>query len=530
MNVTIAQSHRSWPAAVPAARNAPPLEFTPAGRGFRIFGSAHGDLLAAIVESSQDAIISKTLDGIITSWNSGARRLFGYEPVEAIGQSITLIIPPDRLPEEDAILARLRAGERIEHYETVRMTKHGDLVDVSITVSPVRDRRGRVIGASKVARDISERKQAEAVRRESERRKDEFLAILSHELRNPLTPLLTAAELMRRGKSAPDPQWLSELIQRQVRHMGRLIDDLLDVSRLGAGKVILDRQRIDLAPVLQNAIEANRALIDKLGHELDCAVPPRAFFVHADPARLAQVFSNLLNNAAKYTDAGGRIAVTAERDGSSVAIRVRDSGIGVAADQLGSIFGLYMQADDALARSRGGLGIGLTVARRLVELHHGSLSASSPGLGLGSEFTVRLPLAEDEAAPEGGRSAAPDVPARARRILIADGNADSAESLALLLRAAGHSVEVAHDGVAALAGAARSRPEVVLMDLLLPGLNGIEAARRLRQELGRDAMLIAITGLGQERHRQAAQEAGFDHHVLKPVEAAMLEALIARLR
>lgn len=508
---------------------APQLEFGPGRGGFRIFSSAHGDLLAAIVESSHDAIISKTLDGIVTSWNGGAVRLFGYSADEAIGQPITLIIPPDRLSEEDVILQRLRSGERIEHYETVRRTKQGDLVEVSITVSPVRDRKGRIVGASKVARDITERKQAEAMLRQSERRKDEFLAVLSHELRNPLTPLLTAAQLLQGDKPAPDLKWLSGLIRRQVRHMAHLIEDLLDVSRIGAGKVSLNKQRIDLATVLQNAIEANHALIEKCGHTLDLVLPPDPVRINADPARVTQVFSNLLNNAAKYTDPGGRIEVLVEPVGSGVAVKIRDSGIGIAQDQLASIFGLYMQAEDALARSRGGLGIGLTVARRLVELHHGTISASSPGLGKGSEFIVRLPLADDsDLAQLPGADGTPSAePAAARKILIADNNADLAESLALMLRAAGHRVETVQDGISALTSASTSRPDVVLLDLMLPKLPGTEVARRLREDLGRDVLLIAVTGLGQEKHLQLAREAGFDHHLLKPFDTQVLEALMA---
>jgi PAS domain S-box-containing protein len=287
-------------------------------------------LLAAIIESSEDAIISKTLDGIITSWNAGAERLFEYTADEAVGRSITLIIPTERRHEEDKILERLRRGERIEHFETVRQSKRGRRIDISLTISPVRDGAGRLIGASKIARDITDRKKAEAALREADRRKDEFLAMLAHELRNPLAPIRNAVQILRaKGPPVPELQWAREVIDPQAGQMARLVDDLLDVSRISRGKITLRMERVELAAVVGSAVEASRPLIEKWGHELTVVLPPDPVQLEADPARLTQVLANVLNNAAKYTDQGGQIWLTAEREGDAVLIRVKDTGIGI---------------------------------------------------------------------------------------------------------------------------------------------------------------------------------------------------------
>ena len=367
--------------------------------------------------------------------------------------------------------------------------------------------------------------------KESDRRKDEFLAMLAHELRNPLAPIRNAVQIYRaKGLSVPELQWATDVIDRQVHQMTRLVDDLLDVSRITTGKIELRKERVELAAVVNSAVEASRPLIEKWGHELTVTIPPQPIQLEADPTRLAQVLSNLLNNAAKYTDQGGRIWLTAERQSGHVLIRVKDTGIGIPAEMLPRIFDMFTQVDRTLERSEGGLGIGLTLVQRLVEMHGGTVEAHSDGPGKGSEFVVRLPVAEVKdqgrqgAACDGEKGAAP---AR-RRILVVDDNRDAADSLGMLLRMMGNEVHTAHDGLEAVGAAAAFHPDVVLLDIGLPKLNGYEAARRIReQDGGTDMVLVAVTGWGQEEDRRRSKEAGFDHHMTKPVEFAALQKLLA---
>ncbi|HEY2933568.1 MAG TPA: ATP-binding protein [Acidobacteriota bacterium] len=490
-------------------------------------------LLAAIVESSEDAIVSKTLDGVITSWNVGAERLFGYTAAEAVGQSITLIIPAGRRDEEVMILARLRRGERIEHFETVRQSKDGTLIDISLTTSPLRDGTGRIIGVSKVARDITLQKKAEAALKDADRRKDEFLAILAHELRNPLAPIRNAVQILRAvGPPVPQLQWARDVIDRQVRQMTRLVDDLLDVSRISRGKVLLRKERVELTSVVGTAVEACRPLMEKWGHELTVTLPTEPILLEADPARLAQVLLNLLNNAAKYTDQGGQIWLTAEQDGDALQIRVKDSGVGMPREMLPRVFEMFTQMDHTLERSQGGLGIGLTLVKRLVEMHGGTVLARSEGPGKGSEFVVRLPVAgkATDSAPQVATGEVDQPgPQSKRHILVVDDNRDATEGLAILLRMMGHEVHTAHDGLEAVGAATVLRPDVVLLDIGLPKLNGYEAARRIREQAGGEMMLIALTGWGQEEDRRRSIEAGFDHHLTKPVEFDVLRNLLAKV-
>ena len=355
-------------------------------------------LLAAIVESSDDAIISKTLEGIIVSWNAGAEALFGYTAEEAVGQSITLLIPPERLDEERDILARLRRGERIAHYETVRVTKSGKPLQISLTTSPVRDAANRVVGASKVARDITHRREAEQALRDADRRKDEFLATLSHELRNPLAPIRNSLHILRMaGSLDPAVVQARAILERQVGHLVRLVDDLLEISRITRGKTELRRERIELAAVIGSAVETSRPLIDTAGHDLVLSIPTKDLSVDADPVRLSQVFANLLNNAAKYSEPGGTIWLSARREDAQVVVSVRDAGIGIAHDMLPRVFEMFAQEAGAMSRAQGGLGIGLTLVQNLVQMHGGSVEAHSAGRGKGSEFIVRLPLLTTEA-------------------------------------------------------------------------------------------------------------------------------------
>jgi len=497
--------------------------------------------LAAIVESSHDAIVSKTLEGVVRTWNAAAERLFGYRADEAVGRSISLIIPPDRLDEEQEILARLSRGERIEHYETVRRAKDGRRLDVSLTVSPLRDSEGRIIGASKIARDVTERKRVEAALqeavaalREADRHKDEFLALLAHELRNPLAPLRAGLQIMR--MAADDAALVArtrDMMDRQLSHMVRLIDDLLDISRITRNKMELRRSRVLLADVVSSAVETARPVLEAAGHELTVSLPPEPVHLDADLTRLAQVFGNLLHNSSKYTERGGHIWLTATLDGELLVVAVRDDGIGIPAAAFPSIFEMFSQVDRSTERSRGGLGIGLALVKGLVEIHGGSVEAASPGPGRGSTFTVRLPVLKSEAEP------APEVPAAAwqdasgsnRRILVVDDNRDAAATMATMLQILGNEVRTAKDGLEAMEVAEGFRPQVVLMDIGLPKLDGYEVTRRIREQAwGRDTAVIALTGWGQEADRSKSREAGCDGHLVKPIDLPSLEKLLIELQ
>ena len=762
--------------------------------------------LAAVVESSDDAIVSKTLEGIITSWNRAAEGMFGYSAAEAVGQHITLIIPVERRAEEDDVLARVRRGEKVDHFETERVAKDGRRVTISLTVSPLKDGAGHIIGASKVARDITERrkmeadialrarelqlanerlreseerlhlsqqvahigtfdwnietgvsiwtpeleaihglapggfsntqtawqellhpddreaalrcvelalrtgqpgegewrvvwpngtvhwiaarfqafkdeagkpvrltgvnlditqrKQAEEKLRESELRfrrfmqqlpglawikdragryvyandavekafgigltellgrtdrelfppetaaqfgehdqlaldseagiqtiealqhpdgtvhhslvskfpiavregedalvggvaiditerkqyedaladadlrKNEFLAMLAHELRNPLAPIRNALEIMRRaagGESSHSIASTVAMMERQVGHIVRLVDDLLDVGRISRGKIELRRERVELSSVVYHAVEAARPLCESLGHELTVTLPPEPIYLSADPTRLTQVVGNLLNNACKFTGKGGHIWLTVEGAGGGNApgetyIRVRDDGIGIAADQLPRIFDMFAQVETSRARSTAGLGIGLTLVRNLVELHGGTVEAHSGGVGQGSEFVVRLPiLMETPRIPTRPiTTSSPATPTR--RILVVDDNRDAAESLALLLQLMGHETRAVYDGLEAVEAAKKFQPDVVLLDIGLPKLDGYEAARRIRaQQRDKRLTLVALTGWGMGEDLRRSDEAGFDAHMVKPVEPDALLRLLAEL-
>ena len=386
--------------------------------------------------------------------------------------------------------------------------------------------------------DITERRRIERELREADRRKDEFLAMLAHELRNPLAPIRNMLEIMKRGDGHADliPQARATM-DRQLGHMTRLVDDLLDVSRISRGRIELKRERVELASVVYQSVEACRPLAECAKHEVTVTLPPEPIHLHADPVRLAQVFGNLLNNACKYTEAGGRIGLSAELASGGgqppeVVVKVKDSGIGIPPDKLDSIFGMFTQVDRTLERSQGGLGIGLTLAKRLVEMHGGSVRAFSEGPGRGSEFVVRLPVLIVEprksqpAEPTGNEPPAPT----ARRVLVVDDNPDSAASLAMLLKLAGNETCTAHDGLEAMKTAETFRPDVVFLDIGLPKLNGRDAARRIREQpWGTKMVLVALTGWGQDEDRRRSQEAGFDHHMVKPIDYAVLNKLLASL-
>ncbi len=662
--------------------------------------------LAAIVESSDDAIISHDLGGVIVSWNRGAERLYGYMPEEAVGRPLTLLTLPGQAEEVPRILDLLRRGERIDHYETVRVRKDGSCVEVSLTISPVRNAEGKVVGASKIARDVTAARRHEAglrflaeaskvlgeqldvsgtlqkvaalavpqfadwcavdllgedgsLRRvavahadpakvelarelhrryppdpgarvgawnvlrtrrpellpdipdsllqetvkdpellrvvrdlglrsylgvplvvrdevlgvftfvlaesgrrygpddlrlaedlayrvaialenarlygelkEADRRKDEFLAMLSHELRNPLAPIRNALHLMKLpGANSEAVEHARQMTERQVAHMVRLVDDLLDVSRIMQGKVELRKEPAELAGVIASAVETAQPVIDAAGQQLLVSVPDEPLRLEADPVRLAQAIGNLLHNAAKFSQRAGRIWLTAGREGGEAVVRVRDEGAGIHPDLLPSIFDLFVQGDRSLERSQGGLGIGLTLVRKLIEQHGGTVTAHSAGPGKGSEFVVRLPGLLPASVPAPAAGAAPPAHAAPRRVLVVDDNVDAAESTAMLLRMWGHEVRLAHNGPEALRAAEPFRPEVVLLDIGLPGMSGYEVARRLREQPGsRDAVLIAVTGYGHEDDRRTSAGAGIDYHLTKPVDPEVLEPLLAQPR
>jgi PAS domain S-box-containing protein len=441
--------------------------------------------------------------------------------------------PDDRERARVAALEKHARGEATDvEYRILR--PDGSVRWVRDRGFPIRDGAGRVYRFAGLSEEVTDKKEAEAALREADRRKDEFLAMLAHELRNPLAPITSSVQVLNLlGPRDARLQYARDAIDRQVRHLSRLVDDLLDVSRLSTGKVQLQKGPVELAAVLARAVETSRPLIDARRHELTVAVPDEPVWVDGDATRLAQVVSNLLNNAAKYTEEGGRIALAAGREGDEAVLRVRDTGVGIPAEMLGQVFDLFTQVDRGLDRAQGGLGIGLTLVKSLAEMHGGRVTAHSEGAGRGSEFVVRLPaLPGPPRTAEGGTARSPDRPdVPPRRVLVVDDNVDAAQTLALMLRALGHEVRTAHDGPAALREAELLRPEVVLLDIGLPRMDGYEVARRLRETEGLgQPLLVALTGYGQEEDRRRAAAAGFDVHLVKPADPQTVERLVAHLR
>ncbi|MGH7391765.1 MAG: PAS domain S-box protein [Candidatus Rokuibacteriota bacterium] len=692
------------------------LEFHSTGRDLTERRQAGEDAarLSAIVANADDAIVSQTLDGVITSWNGAAERMFGYTAREAVGQSIALTIPSERREEEVGILARLKRGEAIDHFETERVSKDGRRISISLTVSPVRDLSGRIIGVSTIARDISERRGAEedlarhvrtlevlyrladhvgrargvtevcdaavdaimaagradrasllvldetgrmrfrdwrglsdryraavdghspwspdagdpapiliedvladsslgalrdtmaaegirtlsftplvyqgrllgefgvywngphafsqrelrvtatiahhvafglaraqaeaaidellgreraahadadAARADAERAnqaKDEFLAMLAHELRNPLGVIAHAVAVIEGTPNGPPELGrVSAMIRRQTNHLARLLDDLLDVARITSGRIELDRERVNLHAAVEAGVDAQRHAIDRKRQQVFLSLPAEPVAVVGDAVRLQQVLGNLLSNASKYTPAGGSIWVTLGVDGGEAVLRVRDDGAGIPPDKLHSIFDLFTQVNPTLARSEGGLGIGLTLVKRVVELHGGAVSAHSDGAGRGAELLVRLPLVGAPSAPAPPPSA--PVVAPPRRILVIEDHDDGREMLATMLRLSGHEVLEAAAGGEGLETAARHSPDVVLVDIGLPDVDGYEVGQRLRRTFGGSVRLVALTGYGQPQDRARSAQAGFDDHLVKPVDAPRLAEVLRRL-
>jgi PAS domain S-box-containing protein len=627
-------------------------------------------LLAAIVEGSDDAIATKTLEGIVTTWNRGAEQTFGYSASEIVGRSITVLFPPDRLGEEAEFLRQLSAGRHVDHYETVRVRKDGRPIDISVSLSPLRDQAGNIFGVSKIARDITLRKRAETVLREqlefwrvalasigdgviitdaarqvtfmnreaelltgwsreaaagrpladifvithertgapvenpldraiadrtavklanhtalvsrdgrvwpiddcatpilaadgsivggvlvfrdvAERRrvetqrahaldeeraaraaaervnrtKDEFLAMLAHELRNPLAAILNGvATLERIGAPTTDAGRVRGIVRRQAEHVAGILEELLDVARIGQRKMELQRQPLDLRAVVQQALEADRHRFESRRQNVVVSQWPEPVMILGDPVRVQQIVANLLTNASKYTPENGSVTITVAAEGDDAVLRVRDTGMGIPAVRLDEIFELFTQLKTPKTRTEGGLGIGLTLAKQLTALHGGTISALSEGSGKGSEFAVRLP--RQTGVPPGSEGAVPKTRGTRHRVLIIDDNQDARDVLAMALEIDGHRVFAAASGREGLEVALVERPTLVIVDIGLPDIDGHEVARRLRQALGSEVILVAFSGYGQPEDRRRSVEAGFDHHIVKPATA---ESILSRL-
>lgn len=519
--------------------------------------------LSAIIESAEDAIISKTLDGIITSWNKGAERIFGYKAEEIIGKSVTVLIPPDHADEEPRILARLRKGERIEHYETVRARKDGTLVDISLTVSPIRGPEGQIIGASKVARDISERKEAEekrerllaleqrarSVAEEANRLKDEFLATVSHELRTPLTSILGYSKMLCTGMlGEKETAHAVDAIERNARAQAQIVNDILEVSRIITGKLRLDLRQISPLPAIESAIDAIRPTVGAKGVHLMTSLNPSVSPVMVDPDRLQQITWNLLSNAVKFTPAGGRIEIRLEELDGQIQLRVSDTGIGISPDFLPFVFDRFRQADSSTTRTHGGLGLGLALVRYLAELHGGMVEAESRGEGHGATFIVTLPLVTSESADAAASSPdlARDSQSSSRekptsgsypkldglRVLVVDDEEDTRRMLKILFESCGAEVRTATSALEALKVFEQWNPGVMVCDIGMPNEDGYSLMRQVRAtEAGRGEQTpaLALTGYARSEDQVQALSAGYQMHMAKPVNPLELTVTVAAL-
>ena len=503
--------------------------------------------LAAIVESSEDAIISKNLNSIITSWNQGAKRLFGYEAEEVIGRSITILMPPDRWNEEPQILDRIRRGERMEHYETIRQRKDGTLIEISLTVSPIRDAEGKVVGVSKIVRDITAQKKVERELAEAHsevlaasRAKDDFMAALSHELRTPLNPVLLLASDSARDRSLPpEVRERFETIRTNIEVEANLIDDLLDITRISHGKLSLNLADVNVNTLLKAAMETTRSEFVQKQIEVTTRLAGGNIWIKADPIRVQQVFWNILKNAAKFTPRGGKVQITtmiSESD-EKACIRVTDTGIGLTPQEINSIFNAFSQGEHAAngnSRRFGGLGLGLTISRMLVELHEGTLRASSEGRGQGATFTIELPLLPDRVAVSIPPNGQPDDSALAAlspsgmRILLVEDHAPTREVLTQLLIRRRHDVLPAISLQEARCIAGREKVDLVISDIGLPDGDGYTLMAELKQNFGLRG--IALTGYGMEQDVIRGRTAGFVGHLIKPIRMESLDQLLSDMQ
>jgi PAS domain S-box-containing protein len=492
--------------------------------------------LAAIIESSDDAIVSKTLDGIILTWNAGAERIFGYTAAQVVGKPITIIIPPDRLSEEPAILARLRRGERMDHFETVRLTKDGRLIDVSVTISPVRDAHGHVIGVSKIARDITEQKQiqrelklAKEAAEAGSRAKDHFLSVLSHELRTPLTPVLASLGLLEsRGDVPPELRDELNMIRRNVETEARLVDDLLDLTRISRGKLDLHFEAVDVHAAVEYAAGMFRGAIATKAITLETSMHAREHKVWADPVRLEQIFLNLLSNAVKFTPQGGRISIRSEDVAGDVRVEIRDNGSGIEPEAMGRLFTAFEQGERTTTRRFGGLGLGLSIARSLVEMHGGRIAAHSAGANLGATLTVTLKTVPASRATSSPPPLMSSATAISCRVLLVEDHEDTRRVLSRLLTTFGCTVFTAGSVAEALKLSDAQDFDLLISDIGLPDGSGADIMRQLKKR-GGDIKGVAISGFGQPEDHTRSREAGFNTHLTKPVNFNTLADVIRKM-
>jgi hypothetical protein len=487
-----------------------------------------------LVEGVQEyAIFMLDPEGKVTSWNRGAEMIKGYAASEIIGSHFSRFYP------QEAILQGKPAWEleTATRYGSVeeegwRVRKDGSRFWANVVITALRDKEGDLRGFAKVTRDMTERRRVEELE-QADRQKDEFLALLAHELRNPLAPIRTALEVLRRRDvPAPALDQAGLLAERQLRNMARLLDDLLDISRIREGRIELRKQPLNVSTLLRAASDAARPLMDERRHDFVVDDPANDIWVEGDGVRLEQVLGNLLNNAAKYTEPGGEIRLSANSNDGNVLIRVQDTGIGIEPLMVSRVFDLFVQAERRTELSAGGVGVGLSLARKLVELHGGRVEAFSAGAGRGAEFIVRLPTtAPPPAAEEKLVASAVAATAHGLRVLLVDDNVDSADGLGLLLELQGHEIRVAYDGPTALETARQFRPHVALLDIGMPSMDGYELGRRLHATPEtKDVLLVAMTGWGQDEDHRKSREAGFAHHLVKPFEPAVLEKLLAGVK
>jgi PAS domain S-box-containing protein len=502
----------------------------------------HQERLRVTLTSIGEAVIATDCTGNIVLMNPVAESLTAWSLAEAAGQPLDAVFrivnEETRQTAESPVARVLREGQIVGlANHTILVARDGTEWAIDDSGAPIRSDSGEMLGVVLVFREVTERRRMEAdLRRqaadlvEADRRKNEFLAMLAHELRNPLAPIINSVHVLRgRGPHDPVVHRYGDVIERQARHLSRLVDDLLEVSRISRGLVTLRRETVDLRQAVEHALETSRPQMEGRGHRCDVQLPQEPLYVEGDAHRLAQVTANLLNNAAKYTPPGGLIRVVARREGHTAVLRVQDTGAGIGPELLPHVFDLFTQGDRSLARTEGGLGIGLSMVKMLVELHGGTVEARSEGPGQGSEFIVRVPAVEAHAAPSAQQP--PPAGAGRLRVLIVEDNVDAAQTLAELLGTWGHEVRSVHTGGLATAAALEFRPEVVILDIGLPGMDGYEVAQRLREAgcVGPECSLVALTGYGSAEDRRRTREAGFDHHLTKPADPGEIDKLLRNL-